>query len=236
MPALGTTDLHLVADDWSGSGNWASRVGGFTATVTGAPTRAATTQFPGRYEIGGFTDTAAFRLPANAAHTVQNSDTVTYEWIIKTPTAVTAAKAIGGYIAAGGAQYFNIGYINSVAGNIESAVYNSAVAIYLGGSFASVWQMTSKYNLFTLVIDTVSPRYEGYINGTSVFTDTTTTGTMTPTNSDFGIGARWSTPGSAFQSAMTEGCTIMEVVRHREALSDATVAARAVAFNALKGY
>lgn len=237
LPDLATTDLHLVADDWSGSGNWASRVGGFTANVTGAPAKIVSTQFPGRFEIGSFTGTAAFRLPANAAHTIQNADAITYEWIVKTPTAVTLQKVPGGYVSAANTQIFNMAFVQNLSGNIESAVYNSAIAIYLGtaGVFG-VWQMTAKHNLLTLVIDTASPRYEVYINGASVFTDTTTAGTLVPTNTDFGVGGRWSAVAAAFLDPWDEGATIMEVVRHREALDDSTVASRAAAFNAAKGY
>lgn len=237
LAATGTSDLHLVADDWSGSGNWASRLGGYTATVTGAPTRSATTQFPGRYEIGGFTTTAAFRLPANAAHTVQTNDTITYEWIIKTPSSFSTLQTFGGYVSTGASQIFNIGYISSAGGNLESAVYNSAVAVYLGtAGIAGAWQMGAKYNLFSLVMDIAAPRYEVYINGASVFTDTTTAGSLSPTNTDFGIGARWSAPAAGFQNPLSLGATVMEVMRHREAFSDATVAARAATFNTLKGY
>lgn len=237
LAATGTSDLHLVADDWSGSGNWASRLGGYTATVTGAPARSATTQFPGRYEIGGFTTTAAFRLPANAAHTVQTNDTITYEWIVKTPSAFTSLKTIGGYVSTGASQIFNMGYIMSAGGNLESAVYNSAIAVYLGtAAIAGAWQMGSKYNLFSLVMDVAAPRYEIYINGTSMYTDTTTSGVLVPTNTDFGIGARHGPVVGAFGDAWNEGATIMEIMRHREAFSDATVAARAATFNTLKGY
>ncbi len=236
LAATGTSDLHLVADDWSGSGNWASRLGGYTATVTGAPARSATTQFPGRYEIGGFTTTAAFRLPANAAHTVQTNDTITYEWIVKTPSAFTSLKTIGGYQSAGNTQFFNMGYIMSAGGNMESIVYNSAITPYLGSTVSAVWQMGSKYNLFSLVMDIAAPRYEIYINGTSMYTDTTTSGVLVPTNTDFGIGGRWSAPGGTHGNMWNEGATIMEIMRHREAFSDATVAARAATFNTLKGY
>lgn len=239
MPTLAvtdTTDLHLVADDWSGSGNWASRLGGYTATVTGAPTRSATTQFPGRYEIGGFTTTAAFRLPANAAHTVQTNDTITYEWIVKTPTAVAAAKTIGGYLSAGVTQVFNMGYVSTITGNMESILYNTAVSPYLGSVAGAAWQMTAKYNLFSLVMAIAAPRYEVYINGVSVLADTSTSGVLSPTNTDFGIGARWSGASASFQNAWDSNGTIMEIMRHRTAFSAATVAARAATFNTLKGY
>lgn len=232
----GTCDLQFVADDWSGSGNWSARVGGWTATVTGAPTKQATSQFPGRSEIAGCTTTNAFRIAANAAHTVQLTDSISYEWVIKTPSAVTTLKSVGGYIAAGTAQIFNPGYINSVGGNIESAVYNSAIAIYLGSTAASAWKMPLKYNIFHLVMDVAAPRYEVYVNGVSVFEDTSTSGTMVPTNSDFGICARWNSPSATFQNAMTEGATTVEITRYRQAWSDADVAARAATFNAVKGY
>lgn len=236
LPDLGTTDLHLVADDWSGSGNWASRVGGFTANVTGSPSKIVSVQFPGRYEIGGITIANAFRLPANAAHTIQATGAVTYEWIVKSPTAYTASKTAAGYSSVGATQIFNAAYLTTAGGNMETAVYNSAVAIYLGGVVASAWQMSGKHNLFTLVVDTTTPRYEAYINGVSILTDTTVTGTLSPTDTDFGIGARWSAGAAAFQNPWDEGGTILEVVRHREALDDSTVATRAAAFNAAKGY
>lgn len=236
LPDVASTDLHLVADDWSGSGNWASRVGGYTATVTGSPAKSLAVQFPGRYEIGSLTTSAAFYLAANAAHTVQTNDTITYEWIVKTPTAVTTTKAVGGYVSVGATQIFNIGYVNSLAGNLESAVYNSAGSIYLGNTAAAAWQMTSRYNFYTVVMDIAAPRYEVYINGASVFEDTTTSGTLSPTNTNFGIGARYHGPSGTFQNALDEGGTILEVVRHREAFSDSTVAARAAQFNTLKGY
>lgn len=237
QPCSGPCDLQFVADDWSGSGNWASRVGSWTATVTGTPTKQATTQFTARSEITGFTDTSAFRLAAKAAHTIQNSDAVSYEWIVKTPSAVTTTKALGGYVSTSNTQIFNMSFINSLGGNLESAVYNNAVGVFMGtANTATAWQMPSRYNMFTVVVDTTAPRYEVYINGASVFESATTNGTMTPTNTDFGIGARWNGGFSAFGSACDEGCTLVEFTRYRAAFVDGTVAVRAATFNTVKGY
>lgn len=235
LPDLGTTDLHLVADDWSGSGNWASRVGGFTATVAGTPTKGLTSQFPGRSEIAGLTSANYFTLASNAAHTIQLTDTITYEVIVKTPTTWTSAGTPFGYFSTGATQIFNAAYLNNASGDGESAVYdNLATSRYLGSVFAAGYQMSAKYNLVTLVMNVAAPRWEFYINGSTVFTDTTTTATMSPTNTPFGIGGRWN-QNSVVMQAPWEG-SIVEIVRHREALDDATVASRAAAFNAAKGY
>ena len=235
LPVTGTTDLHLVADDWSGSGNWASRYGGYTATVTGTPTKGSSAQFPGRSEVTGITTANYFKIAAAAAHTVQLTDTITYELIVKTPTTWTASATPFGYFSTGATQILNAAYLNNSSGDGESAVYDSlATSRYLGSTFVAGYQMSAKYNLITLVMDIAAPRWEFYINGVSIFTDTATTATLLPTNTPLGIGGRWN-QNSGVMQAPWEGA-IVEVMRHREAFSDATVAARAATFNTLKGY
>lgn len=235
LPDLGTTDLHLVADDWSGTGNWASRVGGFTATVTGTPAKGLTSQFVGRSEITGFTSANYFKMAANAAHTIQLADTITYEVIVKTPATWTASATPFGYFSVGATQILNAAYLNNSSGDGESAIYDSvATARYLGSTFVAGYNVAAKYNLVTLVINVAAPRWEFYINGSTIFTDTTTAGILLPTDTPFGIGGRWNQNSVVMQQPW-EG-SIVEVVRHREALDDATVASRAAAFNAAKGY
>lgn len=234
LPDVASTDLHLVADDYT-SGNWASRVGGYTATLTGTVTKGFTSQFPGRAELTGFTSSNYFVIASAAAHTIQSNETTTYELIVKTPATFVSVGTPWGYFSTGATQIFNAGYLNNSSGDGESAVYDSlATSRYLGSTFSAGYQMSAKYNLITLVMNVAAPRWEFYINGSTVFTDTTTTATLAPTTSALGIGGRWNNNSSAMQ-APWEGA-IVEVMRHREAFDDATVASRAAQFNALKGY
>lgn len=236
LPTLATTDLHLVADDWSGTGDWTSRSGGYTATVSGTPTKAATTQFPGRSEISGFASAVGFRLAGTTAHCIRAGDTITYEAIVKTPGTVSVVQSWVGWLTATATQIFNMNTLNNVNGSFESILYNTAIANYLGGTLgAGSYQMPSRYNLMTVVVDIATPRYEVYVNGVSLLTDTTVgAGSLANEAVIVGIGGLWRADFSALDQVWTG--TIMEIMRHREALDDATVASRAAAFNAAKGY
>lgn len=228
----GTADLHLVADDYT-SGNWASRFGGYTAVLTGSVTKQIS-GLPGRYELTGFTTANAFKIAANAAHTLQAADTITYEFIVKTPVTFTASTAVSGYVDTTAVNIYNLAYLTNAGGNGEFAQYNTVGGVYLGGTVATSWNVADKYNLVTVVWDVAAPRREVYVNGTSVGLANTVSGTLSPQNTDLGIGARWSAAASAFQNAW-DG-KIVEIMRHRSAFNGATVTARAAQFNALKGY
>ena len=227
----GTADLHLVADDYT-SGNWASRFGGYTAVLTGSVTKQIS-GLPGRYELTGFTAANAFKIAANAAHTLQAADTITYEFIVKTPVTFTAITAVAGYVDTTAVNICNLAYLTNSGGNGEFAQYNTVGGTYLGGTVAA-WNVADKYNLVTVVWDVAAPRREVYVNGTSVGLANTVSGTLSPQNTDLGIGARWSAAAAAFQNAW-DG-KIVEIMRHRSAFNGATVTARATQFNALKGY
>jgi len=229
---LGSADLHLVADDYT-SGNWASRLGGYTAVLTGSVTKQIS-GLPGRYELTGFTTANAFKIAANAAHTLQAADTITYEVIVKTPSSFTVLGTVMGYVDTTAINIFNGAYLMSAGGNGECAQYNTVGAFYLGNVIGAMWNMSGKYNLVTIVWDVAAPRREVYVNGTSVGLVNTVSGTLSPQNTDLGIGARWSAAAAAFQNAW-DG-KIVEIMRHRIAMDASTVAARCAAFNAVKGY
>lgn len=236
LPTLGTTDLHLVADDWSGTGDWTSRAGGYTATVSGTPTKSATTQFPGRSEISGFGGAVGFRLAGSTAHCIRTGDTITYEAIVKTPATVPASMSWVGWRTATATQIFNMNLLNNVNGSFESILYDTAIANYLGGNLGiGSYQMPSLYNMVTVVVDIATPRYEVYVNGVSLLTDTTVgAGALANEAVIVGIGGQWRADFSTLDQVWTG--TIVEIMRHREALDDATVSARAAAFNVAKGY
>lgn len=228
LPELGTTDLHLVADDYT-SGNWASRVGGFTATLSGTVTKQATSRFSGRYELTGFSANNAFSLAADAAHTY-NTTALTYEIIVKLSLAGSAYCAVG-FTAA--TQGHMIRPNNVVTATNVCTVTNSAGGTYQGVSSSTLSTQTTKYSMITVVLDPVTPIARYGINGNATSqTSATVTGSLNTTPHGLGIGALWN--GATFSSPWSS--TIVEIIRHREALSTSTITSRAAQFNALKGY
>src|SRR5271169_439788 len=84
--SLSSTDLHFVADDWSGSGTWTSRDSNhWAATAVGSSlVKQASSQFAKRSEVAGFaTNGNYFSLGSNSAHGLTAGAGVTFEFIIK---------------------------------------------------------------------------------------------------------------------------------------------------------
>jgi hypothetical protein len=222
LPPTLTTDLHFVADDWAGSGNWAARIGGWSAVVSGAPTKQACPQFPGRSEITGFLTTAYFKTATNTAHSL--STAMTFELVVKIP-AVNAtyqmAFSMGNGVANGGSLF----YLDNVNGLWVSPVDSGGVARH-NTTFAGA-AFTTKYALVTVVIQQGASSDILYLNG--VQRTTGTAGTFGSSALAFAIGADTS-------NNFPWGGTVLEVMRHRSALSATDIAARAALLTRLKGY
>jgi hypothetical protein len=228
--------VHLVIDDWDGSGaTWTDRMAHTDGTKQGSPTRALTPNFMGRY---------AATVPTGACFTIANdeitstSTTRTYEILVDN----WPAGAPGGmYLAARtngtNSQLYNL-LFRSNATVVESAVYNAAIAVYLGSAGSAYTNTDSKAVAWTITMDMSAPRYTLYRNGTQVFQDTTASGTLTTavTNQSLGLGCRWNQSAVQGGPQSFMGGRILEFLRHDVELSAATVASRLTQFNALKGY
>lgn len=230
IPCSGTCDLQLVADDWSGSGSWSSRVGGWTATVTGSPTKVAT-KFASRSAISGFSSGNYFTLAANAAHTIQATEATTYEFLVRLPAVFTAAGNVVGYNNGATLPIASLGWLTSAGGNYENVIYNNIGGTLINTISSNTLSRAGEYYLLTVTIDMVAPRVEQYVNGVSTHSSTLVTGTIASTpSSTMGIGIR------AVSLNNVWGGEIMEIVRHKQVFNAATVLSRASNFNVLRGY
>lgn len=224
LPEIASTDLHFVADDYSGSGNWTSRdSNAWTATVHGSLTRQATSQFVGRKELTGFSALNYFTLASNSAHSA-NGD-LTYELVLLIPTPPANYQFIVSsgtiYTDPGAVQiYHNINTSQKLCGVTNSTgASNPNSAIGAGN--------TTKYVLLTFTNTQGTNKMIGYENG-SATGNTATLGTYASNSLILSIGTLAGL--YPFQGS------IVEIVRHQSALDATTVAARAAQFNALKGY
>ncbi len=238
LPCSGTCDLHFVADDWSGTGNWTSRdSNAWVGSVIGAPTHITATQFPARTAVSNWSNNSNFTITGAAAHTVQANDLLTYEFVF------------GNYPTPGSDTMFFGALINNVtwsglmfdAGptffefNIPKSTAN---AFYLGADSAAAVLTYAKANLVTMTIDVAGEHVHLYENGTEVsdtgFPISASSGVLVPQNTDIAIGGRRF--GGATDLAVPAATELLEIVRYREVLSAGAIATRATQFNALKGY
>lgn len=226
-------DMHFVADDWTAGTNWTSRdSNAWVATRVSSPVKQASTFFSGRSEITSF-GANYFTLASNAAHTFHVGDKITYEWVFGNTGAARTLGYWGNYVVVGGLKIFNGPIVGQATGTALARIpndTNSGAAFIQVASAAAV--EASKPVILTLVVDltAASERMTWYLNGVANGTSTSTTGTLaSPVNQVVGLGVS-ADGGGSFSG------TLMEVARHRQALSASTVAARAARFNALKGY
>lgn len=231
LPELGTADLHLVVDDWAGTGNWASRVGGFTATLTGALTKQTTSRWKSRSEIIGFSTSNAFSLAADAAHTYDGVTPLTYEMVVRWSDSNTRL----------------LGFTSATQGHVISATHPASISLSAsitnnaGGNYqnasgtpsGTVQTNSARFMLLTVVFDPVTPIIRYCANGVSVLSNSgAVSGTLNTTPHGLGIGALWN--GTVF--TLPWGTSIVEILRHREAFSTTTILARAAPFNLVRGY
>ncbi len=236
LPDVASTDMHFVADDWAGTGNWTDRVGSWVATVNGAPSRSNSAVFDTRHVIGGWSSAKYFRLAANAAHTIQLTDKISYEFVFDNiPTPATDSVWFGGLTNTptwSGLQLdaatalFEL-YIPRTTGN----------NFWLGGDTATLPVTPNKPGLITITIDAVAPALRLYVNGVQIVSGTipvtSTVGLLVPVNTSIGIGCRLFNDGPGLPIAST--MNLMEIVRSRVVFDASTVAARCAQFNALRG-
>jgi hypothetical protein len=235
LSCSGTCDLNMSADDWSGSGNWASGAGGFTAAYNGTVTRAVSPTFHSRRYVTGWSSSNYFLLPADTAHDPGND--MTYEFVLDNLPS-TGLVTWYGNITNGndGGQWF----FTQSSNRFELGIANLAAGYYLGGLTAAEARVPDKPILITVTIKySASPALSLFVNGTEltsgVFPDTSTSGTLNTESCAIAIGGRWSCNGNSLGSP-DSSIRVMQIVRHREILSGATISARAAQFARLKGY
>ena len=220
--------LHFVADDWSGTGSWTSRdSNAWPTTVTGSPIKQASS-FSGRSEIAALGDTNFFdSYPAqasNAAHSIAQPTMIEILW--KLPSTHADATVFSGSTGAG----FDYIWTMQFSSNLFQSVSTLVGALNGIAINANLDALLSKYVLSTHVFDVGTNASILYINGVSVVT-ATYSGSFHSVNSIFIIGRSAFTPGRPLGDG-----SVLEIMRHQSALSQATIANRAAQFNALKGY
>jgi hypothetical protein len=231
LPRLGTTDLHLVADDWSGSGNWTDRsAAGNHAVIVNTPTRASSAAFLGRYAIT-CPSTAGFHAPGDVLTAATKR---TYEILISNWGTGTSQEVLSRQDAASPTQRYQVLFKNSTTA-FGSALFNSANTLYLGGSNSGL-SLSSRAVIIHITIDMTITTMRIYANGVVTFTDTTVSGTLaTPGALDLGIGGIWNQGTSTLTTTPFNG-SFLEILRHAEVMDATTIAMRSAQFNALKGY
>ena len=247
LPALGTTDIHLVGDDYVPGELWNSRVGSKVAGAYGPlgdTPLARNSSLPGRRELYNFynngTNTSAMYLETDGSHVLVTSDQITYEQIVRVPNTYSVENYTIG-LCTGGAgnppstQIVNVASAIDATGGIASLCTNNASGIY-SGSLASAIAPAGQYAMFTTVINNVAGTWKFFLNGTlTVVQSASVTGTLQAlAPGRLGVGGRWDQANSNF--TLYWGGSIVEVARHREALSDGVVASRAAPFNLVRGY
>lgn len=235
LTCSGTCDLNMLADSWSGTGDWASGAGGFTATLNGTVTRAVSSTFASRRYVGGWSSSNYFLLAANVAH--DPGADVTYEFVIDNLPSTGLISWFGNITNGNdGGQWF----FTQSSNRFEIGIANLAAGYYLGGLTEADARTPDRPLLLTASIKySASPAMRLYVNGTEltsgVFPDTSTSGTLNTETCAVAIGGRWSCNGNSLGSP-DANIRILQIVRHREILSGATITARAAQFNRLKGY
>lgn len=212
MPELASTDLHLVAEDWVPGSDWVSRVGGFTALLQGTLSKLSLGAIE-RNEVSGFGTSNYFRIPADSAHEATSSLQVTYEFLIRTTT--VGGVLLGRYCSPYGGG-FDIAQYSS---GILWGIYNTAGTDFYRLSLG-VLTLGNDYALVTLVLDSTNDTITGYFNGVadgggSGHTSTLVNGAA----ADFFLGN-----SNGNDQPFAGG--IIEVLRHREALTAAQVSSR----------
>ncbi len=224
MPCAGTCNLHFVADDWSGSGNWTSRDSNAWVGVFGASmTKQSSSQFTGRYEIDQTAATGSrFIVANNSSSVVAGSQTL--ELIIRGTASADAwiIETSDNYAASAGATMV---LLDAVTGFVYARVMNAAAT--------TLWTTNNSTNLHSknaivhLVTDTGASKGRLYVNGVQAGGDISFTGSVSGAQSyRFLMGASQGNKGAYF----------LEATRYASALTTAQVAARSWQFNALKGY
>lgn len=228
---------HLVADDWDGSATWTARVG-TNAVISGTPVLAAAVNFRGRKSM---------LMTSGCAYVPKPSDNVdantmrTYEIVIDD----FGATGVAGHVLArrddANTQYANWLYKNSGT-SIESALYNSAGGIYLGGTAGTLASSAANKPIYVYVMVSTTlalgPRILQVMlsDGDGPLTDLTTSGSLAAgVDAGLGIGCRWHGGSDGVEGDFVGG-RIMEVLRHDVLFTTSDIYERRRHFNRLKGY
>ena len=206
MSELGTTDLHLVAEDRTPGSNWVSRVGGFTATLNGSLTK-QTEAGIARDGVTGFGTSNYFSLAANAAHEFTESSSLTYEFVIRMGA---AGGVLFGRYAAPYAGSYDISAYSASAG---LGIYNDDGSAFYAVAVGYTALVNNSYYLVTVVLDGVGDQFAVYINGTLDVSETS----ILPSITNGSPGPFFI--GNSYGNDQPFDGSIVEVVRHRAALN-----------------
>jgi hypothetical protein len=222
LTSVASTSLHLVADDWTGSGTWTDRSGsGNHASVAyGTPVKSTGANLGpyGRSRI--LLSTGGFSAPEI---TWSGTTKRTYEFVYENWDTTVNVLQMG--TAAANRFYFQTA--PAPPGGISLGLIDTTnAAIYLGAiSAVSLANTTTNIaRMFAVTVDVAAPSLKLYHNGVLIYTDTTTAGAWTPSALAFVIGK------------VGCGSGIVEIMRHEDVLDASTIAARAAAFNLVRGY
>jgi hypothetical protein len=206
MSELGTTDLHLVAEDWTPGSDWVSRVGGFTASLNGALTK----QVEGGIErdgVTGFSSSNYFSLAANAAHEFTTSSRLTYEFVIRGGAA--GGNLFGRYAAPFAGSYD----ISAFSASAALGIYNDDGTAFYAVAVGATALVDDSYYLVTVVLDGAADQFKVYINGAEDASETSALPSITNGSpGPFLI-------GNSYGNDQPFDGSIVEVVRHRAALN-----------------
>lgn len=214
-----TADLHLVADDWAGSGDLVSRVNGWAAVPGGSPVVEADI-LPGRSaaDCSGASD-RRFIIAPNATNTIDGDQTL--EVIVKLPATGSGwiIETSGNYAVSAGAMAV---WMDNSSGRIYTVSKNAAGT--------NLWALndTTDHHGQTVMIHVVNDVTAGFgrlfVNGVQVGADQAFSGSVSGAQSyRFLWGA---TQGNV-------GAKLVEVWRARQVLTAANIASRALLFNAV---
>ena len=226
-------NTQLVANDWDGSSaTWTARTGD-NATKRATPTADWTANFAGRKYVQFATNSsgACFTIPNDEFST--GAEKRSYEILVDLwPDANSKyliARTNGGHT-----QLFNILYKNSEISFASTIYTTGAAGVWLGTEASAYTDTENKPIAWTITMDLAVPRLTVYRNGTQIYQDTTSSGSLTTASGQaVGLGCRWNQ--SSASTEILDG-RVLEFVRHTVELDSSTVSSRLTRFNAVKGY
>lgn len=209
MSELPSTDLHLVAEDWTPGSDWISRIGGFTAQLHGSLSKQAEGGIE-REGILGFGSSNYFSLAADAAHEFTPAVRFTYEFVIR-------GGAAGGNLMGRYASPFAGGYdLAAYSSGGVLGIYNNDGSDYYAVAVGGTPLDDDAYWLVTVLLDGAGDQFKVYVNGVEDASEVSTGSLTNGSPGAFFIG------NSNGNNQPFDG-SIVEVLRHRTALTDTQI-------------
>lgn len=209
MSELPSTDLHLVAEDWTPGSDWLSRIGGFTAQLHGSLSKQAEGGIE-REGILGFSSSNYFSLAADTAHEFTPSVRFTYEFVIR-------GGAAGGNLLGRYASPFAGGYdLAAFSLSAGLGIYNDDGTDYYAVAVGGTPLDDDAYYLVTVLLDGAADQFKVYINGVEDASEVSSGSLTNGSPGTFFLG------NSNGNDQPFDG-SIVEVLRHRTALNDTQI-------------